>query len=342
MDKDFWGKEDVKDKKRIYIAIFLVLIIIIMIGIFTFKDNIFKSKDETYSNTTQNTNNSSDDNYGINKEDEKKDIENEEDITNETSDSSNNEKKDDTESTQETTKSTNDKEQQNNKTETTKIIDSASTFTEKSYRTTEGINLKYWLYTPKNATSNMPLILYLHGGSGKGNDLNLVVQDGFPKYLKNNELGNINSYVIIPQLPSNYKGWSDIKVSIKDLIANTKNMYNINANKISITGHSMGGKGTYDIALAYPNLFSCVAPMSGSIKVDNSNIEKLRNIPIWAFVGTNDTIVDPSSSTEFINSLKQVNTQAKLTTFDGAGHFDVPELGYKNTDVINWLISNSK
>lgn len=341
MDKDFWNNEDVKDRKWIYAMILLVLVIIVLVGTFAFKDKIFKAKDEEHSNTTQNTNNTSDDDYfdnDINKKNENKSTENEEDIANETSSSLNNEKKD----MQETSKLTHDKETQNNQTETVGSADSSSTFTEKSFKTTEGINLKYWLYTPQNATSNMPLILYLHGGSGKGNDLNLVVKDGFPKYLKNGELGNINSYVVIPQLPSNYKGWSDIKVSIRDLITNIKNIYNINTNKISITGHSMGGKGTYDIALAYPNLFSCVAPMSGSIKLDNSNIEKLKNIPVWAFVGANDTIVEPSSSTEFINSLKQVNNQAKLTIFDGAGHFDVPELGYKNTDVINWLINNSK
>ena len=217
-----------------------------------------------------------------------------------------------------------------------------SSFTQKSFNTSEDISLKYWLYTPKNATSNMPLILYLHGGSGKGSDLNLVVKDGFPKYLKDGELENIKAYVIIPQLPSNYRAWLDIKQSIKDLILNISENYNINENKISITGHSMGGIGTYDISLAYPELFSCMAPMSGRIKNTQENINKLSNMPIWAFVGSADTTSDTSSAIEFIDSLSKVNKNAKISILDGATHSKVPELGYKGTDVINWLISNSK
>ena len=46
-------------------------------------------------------------------------------------------------------------------------------------------DLGYWLYAPENPTENMPLIVYLHGASGRGKDLNLVVADeDFPKYLQ--------------------------------------------------------------------------------------------------------------------------------------------------------------
>lgn len=230
----------------------------------------------------------------------------------------------------------------NTKQESEATADIADTFTQQAFQTTEAVELKYWLYTPKNPTANMPLIVYLHGGSGKGSDLNTVVKDGFPKYLKDGELGKVNAYVIIPQLPSSYKGWSDIKVSLRDFIVSTKNTYGINPDKISLTGHSMGGKGTYDLALAYPNLFSCIAPMSGSITVNDANINKLIDVPVWAFVGSADTIVDPSSSINFINGLKQVNNNVELTIFDGAGHFEVPELGYKSTDVVSWLINQTR
>ena len=241
-----------------------------------------------------------------------------------------------------TSDSANSGKDSNTEQESETTADIADSFMQKAFQTTEAVELKYWLYTPENPTTNMPLIVYLHGGSGKGSDLNTVVKDGFPKYLKNGELGNVNAYVIIPQLPSSYKGWSDIKVSLRDLIVSTKNTYGINPDKISLTGHSMGGKGTYDIALAYPNLFSCIAPMSGSITLNDANINKLKDISVWAFVGSADTIVDPSSSINFINGLKQVNSNVELTIFDGAGHFGVPELGYKSTDVVSWLINKTR
>ena len=79
-----------------------------------------------------------------------------------------------------------------------------------------------------------------------------------------------------------------------------------------------------------PGLFSCIAPLGGSIKMTEANINALAELPIWAFVGSNDTIVDPTSSVRFIKRLKTKNNNAKVTIFDGATHFDVPRLTYLN------------
>ena len=214
--------------------------------------------------------------------------------------------------------------------------------TKEGLRTSEVEDFEYWLYTPSNATENMPLIVYLHGGSGKGDDLDILLEnDGFPKYLKEGNLGDIPAYVIIPQLPSDIADWTNIKTSVRELILHTKDTYNIEENRISLTGHSMGGTGTWRIALEYPELFSCIAPMSGSIDNTYENANKLLNMPIWAFVGNNDSIVDPSYSTEFISTLRaNNNNSARITIFGDAGHADVPRLAYLDSSIglINWLI----
>ena len=139
--------------------------------------------------------------------------------------------------------------------------------TENTIRTSGLENLNYLLYKPENATTDMPLIVYLHGGSGKGEDLSLLTaNDGFPKYLKEGALGNIPAYVVMPQLSSSKKGWDDIKIPLRELINYVSEMYSIDTNRVSLTGHSMGGTGTWSIAASCPRLFSCIAPLSGSIK----------------------------------------------------------------------------
>ena len=86
-----------------------------------------------------------------------------------------------------------------------------STFLAKAVNTRSIGNMNYWLYTPSAPTEAMPLIVYLHGGSGKGDDPELITNaDGFPKYLRDGTLGNLRAYVIIPQLPSSQKGWANI------------------------------------------------------------------------------------------------------------------------------------
>ena len=109
--------------------------------------------------------------------------------------------------------------------------------------------------------------------------------------------------------------------------------------KIALTGHSMGGTGTYQLQLKMSNTFACIAPMSGSVNNTEDNVELLKKTKIWAFVGTEDTIVAPESTIEIIAALQTSGADATLTKLEGATHFDVPALAYKNPQLIQWLIN---
>ena len=62
----------------------------------------------------------------------------------------------------------------------------------------------------------MPLIIYLDGGTSKGDDLSKLTEiDGFPQYLKSGVLGDVRAYVIMPQLKSDKKGWTDISAETR-------------------------------------------------------------------------------------------------------------------------------
>ena len=246
-------------------------------------------------------------------------------------------------STEEITENTDIPETSEESTEGTKSEDkpaAASSFRACSIKTNSLGELKYWLYTPSDPTENMPLIVYLHGGSGKGDDLELITAvDGFPKYLRDGQLGDVRAYVIIPQLPSSQKGWANGAAAVYELIQVTVSKFGIDEEKISLTGHSMGGTGTWNLALSYPTLFARIAPLSGSVRVQPEYIEKLKNIPVWAFVGSADTIVPPDFSMEFVAALKEAGGNAGITIFGDADHFTVPSLTYldKDIDLISWL-----
>ena len=204
-------------------------------------------------------------------------------------------------------------------------------------------NLQYYLYTPSNPVNNMPLIMYLHGGTNKRSNVeSLLTTDGFPKYLYDGYYGNLRAYVVIPKLTNNYTGWVDIADNLKNLIKNISTNYSVDMNKVSLTGHSMGGTGTYQVQIKLSNTFACIAPMSGSVKNTEENLNALSKTKVWAFVGTNDTIVDPSSTRTIISALKSMGAPATITEFNGIDHFGVPSLGYKNSEFINWLVSCHK
>lgn len=67
-------------------------------------------------------------------------------------------------------------------------------------------------------------------------------------------------------------------------------------------------------------------------------------MPVWAFVGAENTIVSPELSEKFVESLNQAGGNARLTVFEGATHFDVPALACFDSklNVLDWLIGNGQ
>ena len=203
--------------------------------------------------------------------------------------------------------------------------------------------LGYWLYTPDGAGQEMlPLIVYLHGGSGKGSDLQRITEaDGFPQYLQTGKLGDVRAYVICPQCPESAKGWQEAAEQVFTLIDAVCAKVPIDTSRIILTGHSMGGTGTWTLAALAPQRFSCIVPMSGSVRLTKRNQQALSKLPIWAFVASDDKVVDPASSADCISRLNAAGAQAGLTVFEGAGHRDVPALAWLDEELglLSWMLA---
>lgn len=199
----------------------------------------------------------------------------------------------------------------------------------------------YILTTPKNATENMPLIVYLHSSSGKGSDPNKLLQlPGFPKSHVFGELQRIDAYVLIPQLPADEAGWERVKPELIRLIDKVAADCKADATRISLTGHSMGATGAWKLAASYPEKFSCLVPICGSIANLPVNHNALKNMPIWAITSNADTVVPPSYTTEFMDALQLINSSCSVTVLDGVTHEDAWQV-YKatNPSIFEWMLS---
>lgn len=205
-----------------------------------------------------------------------------------------------------------------------------------------GVTMGYLLYTPKNVQGQLPLLIYLHGGHGKGSDLSLLTDtDGFPQYLAEGKLGQVPAYVLIPQLPEKQKQWADVDSQLMQLIDQVCTERSIDRSRICLTGHSMGGTGTWDLALAHPDVFRRIAPMSGSIKTTQQTLQALSQTEIWAFVGAADRVVKPDSTEKFIQAIQPQNGNARVTVFPNTDHVGVPQCAWleHGTELLNWLFS---
>ena len=92
--------------------------------------------------------------------------------------------------------------------------------------------------------------------------------------------------------------------------------------------------------LAYPDIFSRIAPMSGSIKTTADTLKTLETMPIWAFVGEDDVVVKPESTETFIESVSEQNSDARVTVFEATDHVGVLQKAWLENGkaLLNWLL----
>ena len=213
-----------------------------------------------------------------------------------------------------------------------------------SLETGEAGGLDYWLYAPPGARDGLPLIVYLHGGSGRGDDLELVMEaESLPKFLRDGDLA-LSAYVVMPQLPSGETGWNAVTEGLAELIDAVVEDCGADAGRVSLTGHSMGGTGAFAVAAALPERFSCVAPLSGSVRDTREMRAALADLPVWAIAGAQDDVVDPAAARDFLAALRAVNPDARYTEVEDAGHFDLPARAYLDGEVglVRWLLSHER
>ena len=211
--------------------------------------------------------------------------------------------------------------------------------------TADGSKLNYGLYVPQNAANEiLPLIVYLHGGSGKGDDIRKVEGSSLPYMVLSGQLGDVRAYVLYPQCPADEKGWNHLTDEVAALIGQVLKQYSIDPNRVILTGHSMGGTGAWSLACEIPQYFSCAIPMSGSVTLTDKKAAALSTLPIWAFAAANDKVVKAESTVAAMARLQSVSPANRVTIFSEGEHRDVPALAWLNPEIglLEWAFSQQR
>jgi len=88
-----------------------------------------------------------------------------------------------------------------------------------------------------------------------------------------------------------------------------------------------------------PDYFAAAIPICGG--GDPAQAAKLKNLPIRAFHGDQDTRVPYRRTTEMIEAIRQVGGHPKMTIFPNVGH-DSWGLAYGDPAVLAWLFAQKK
>ncbi len=196
--------------------------------------------------------------------------------------------------------------------------------------------MNYQLFYPEN-TEGLPLLVYLHGAGERGVNLPHIFRHGVPKLIK--EGLALPAVVLCPQCPAEYV-WDNVVDRVKGIIDAVVAEFDIQKDRICLTGSSMGGFGTFMMGKTYGAFFSAIAPISGGGM--SWRAANLLNTPLWAVHGKEDTLVPPVYSELMVNALNAAGGNARLTLLENKGHNDAIDEAYRHTEILSWLLSQRR
>jgi hypothetical protein len=204
-------------------------------------------------------------------------------------------------------------------------------------------NYYYIYYTPQeykaDTLKKWPLIIYLHGGSARGTDTIELYNYGIPDQIwRKREFPFI---IVAPQCPVDHR-WSTDNW-FENFYNEITTRFKVDTNRVYLTGVSLGGAGTWYLAIKYPEKFAAIAPISGfssHIQYIYDNAERLNNIPIWAFHGKKDLVVQYEDTERILKKLKE-NKHVKLTAPDDKGH-ELHWSVYPGQELYDWFLRYDK
>lgn len=205
---------------------------------------------------------------------------------------------------------------------------------------TLSVKYDYLLSLPQGyeaeTTKRWPLVVFLHGAGERGTKVEQVMRHGPPKLIAAGK--PIPAIVISPQCQPG-QIWNPHAVHA--LTKHIMESHRVDADRVYLTGLSMGGFGTWETAMEYSETYAALVPICGGAGVRFVMAEKIKHIPVWIFHGEKDAVVEPAFSKRMNDVLTKLGAQPKLTLYPDAGH-DAWTATYDNQAMWDWLFQQKR
>lgn len=195
--------------------------------------------------------------------------------------------------------------------------------------------LPYRLFVPKNyqASKKYPLMLTLHGAGERGSDDSAQLKLDFSRMWAADSIQTAHPcFVVAPQCP-NGSQWvntpwakgsyafdsiaiSEPMAAVVGLLDSLAKEFNLDPDRIYVSGLSMGGFGTWYLAMKFPTRFAAIVPVCGG--ADPKKASTISAIPIWTFHAEDDATVPVTGTREMVAALKAVGSKVIYTEYPKA------------------------
>lgn len=244
---------------------------------------------------------------------------------------------------------------------TTRVADKGH-FVERSV-TVDGRVSRYQVFVPRDAEAQrgaLPVVLFLHGSGERGGDGHRQTTAGLGPHLRDHAR-DFPALVVLPQAPEDQE-WSGInnRIALAALDA-TIAEFGADPARQYLTGMSMGGYGSWNIALEHPTRFAAIVPVCGAVlapravraslfveSVANEAdpytaiAERLKATPIWMFHGALDDVVLPADDRKLKAAFDAAGAGDVRYTEYPQGNHNAWDATYADAAMWDWLFAQRR
>lgn len=193
----------------------------------------------------------------------------------------------------------------------------------------------YRIFIPSSydPAKKYPLVVALHGMGGDENSYFAGYENGIIK----REAEARGYLVVCPKgraPASMYLGSAE--QDVLDVIAEMKREYAIDEDRVYLTGHSMGGYGTWSIAVNHPKMFAAIAPVAGGgMPQVFARVSTIAHIPEIVVHGNADPTVSVDESRRMVKAAQAAGAKVKYIEVEGGNHSNIVAPNMK--EIFDWF-----
>jgi predicted peptidase len=214
-------------------------------------------------------------------------------------------------------------------------------FVKRTYKNADGSESPYVVFVPHDydGSKEYPVILFLHGAGETKGGKQQPADVGIGKAIRAQEK-TFPFITVIPQAET--RGWGAEGPNAEralGMLDEVMKEYKTDARRVYLTGLSMGGMGTWSVAMAHPERWAAIVPICG--RGDTSKADRIKDIPCWCFHGDADNAVPVAGSRDMIKAIKAAGGNPKYTEYPGVGH-NSWDTAYGTKELWTWLLEQKK
>lgn len=225
-----------------------------------------------------------------------------------------------------------------------------------------GESFRYQLFIPADYDPSRPwpVILFLHGAGERGSDNEAQTTVGLGPVVRA-RAEDFPAIVIFPQMPLDSTWAGTVADAALRVLDSTMLELNVDPERIYLTGMSMGGYGTWQLATQEPRRFAALVPVCGGVHPPRSErpdlrvrtvppgtpdayrwvAERVRGVPTWIFHGEADQVVPVTGSRRMNDALRAAGAEVHYTEYPGVGH-NAWDPAYSEPELWEWLFTQRR